>query len=348
MVRDTHRHLYLVIPSLFRAAHIHASGDVNTPSAPALETLLARAVTATNEAYGSLEAALFALFGVEATGEDDLPVASVTRVLDMGVIDQDWWIRADPVHLRPEQDRLILIDSSKLEITEDEASSMAAEIMGAYADDGWLLKLPRPDRWYLKPSKVPAITTTPLPEVGGRDIHAYLPQGKDGMTWHGVLNEIQILLHTANANVLREQQGKLPVNSVWFWGGGRLPKMTSMGWTKVWSEEPVSLALARLSETPTSGIPQGFLEWQLSAATQGDYMVVLDRGRNAAQHSDFPAWSEFLGYLEREWMAPLFDALKNSALDRVTLISDNSRSYSLTPRHARRWWRRRRPLQAYR
>ncbi len=314
---------------------------------PALETLLARAESLTRALPASFEATVFSLFDISAVDDQDIPVAAVTRVLDMGVIDKGWWLRADPVHLHPDRDRLILTDSGMLNITQDEASRLTTEIMEVYAADGWLLKAPRPDRWYLKPRRTPSITTTPLANVINRDIHPYLPQGKDGVAWHGVLNEIQILLHTANTNVEREQQGKLPVNSLWFWGGGKLPQMKPVQWTQVWSEESVSLALARLSEITTSGMPDSFAAWQRQTQKPGEHLVVLDGARSAVQYGDLEEWAGFMEKLERDWMIPLLDALKDQTLAGLSLYSDTGKGYCLTSRHARRWWCRRRSLFHY-
>ena len=71
----------------------------------------------------------------------------------------------------------------------------------------------------------------------------YLPTGKDGKQWHTVLNEMQILLHTAQVNIERERRGDLPINSLWFWGSGRLPQeIQRVDWARVHSEEPASFA----------------------------------------------------------------------------------------------------------
>ena len=101
----------------------------------------------------------------------------MTRFLDMGVLDNDWWIRADPVHLQADRDRLILVDAAALDLTQDEANRLAAELQEPYRADGWLLKAPRPERWYLKPPTAPQITTTALPDVVARNIQQYLPRG---------------------------------------------------------------------------------------------------------------------------------------------------------------------------
>ena len=314
----------------------------------ALETLLTRAEQKP-QAGGPTgpEHDLFRLFGLEQEENTDLPVAAVSRMHDMGVIDNDWWLCADPVHLSLEHDHLILADARKLDIAPDEADRLVTEIMEVFTADGWLLKAPRPDRWYLKLARAPKMTTTLLSQVIGRDVHPFLPRGPDGMAWHTTLNEIQILLHTTAVNAEREKNGKLPINSLWFWGGGHLPRIQPVSWTRIWSKEPISLSLARLSGTPSENTPDRFDDWRKQAGRPGEYLVVLDDAQHAALYADAPGWSSALQRLERDWMMPLLQALKSNAIANATLITDTGMSFSLTSRQARRWWRFRRPLTAY-
>lgn len=337
----------LLVPGLFGLPMgALATADEGMPAAPFLETLLTRADPVPGFA-GGLERQVFTLFGVEPPADGDLPVAAVTRALDLGVIDKGWWLRADPVHLRPERDRLVLFDTQAVPLSQEEATRLAAEVSESYGTEGWLLKAPRPGRWYLKPPRAARIVTTPLPEVVNKDIHPYLPQGKDGKAWHTILNEVQILLHTAAVNAEREQREQLPINSLWFWGGGRLPGISSVAWVHVYSEEPISLALARLSEVPSSACPADFADWQRQARRPGAHLVVLDQARGLVQYGERRGWLEFIERLERDWIEPMFQALRGREIAAATLCADD-RAYRLAAAQTRRWWRRRRPLAAHR
>lgn len=342
---SSRKHLTFYLPGLFSAPR-NSEGPENSFSA--LETLLVRSEQKEPDASPGYEEGLFALFGLRKEENTDLPVAAVTRMLDMGVIDNDWWLRADPVHLGLERDGLILADAQRLDITREDANRLVAEIMEVFSADGWLLKAPCPERWYLKPSRVPKITTTSLSRVVGRDVHPFLPCGLDGKSWHTTLNEIQILLHTTTVNSERERSGKLPINSLWFWGGGQLPRITSVSWTQVWSNEPISLSLARLSGTPGESVPDGFGDWCRRANKPGEHLVVLDQAQCAVLYADSVHWNDILHSLERNWMSPVLEALKSGVIASVRLITDTGMNFSLTSREARCWWRRRRPLTVYR
>jgi hypothetical protein len=331
----------LVVPGLF--------GPALTPpqlTLPGLETLLARGDRIDDER--EFEALLFDLFDIRAEAGQDLPVAAVTRVLDLGVIDKSWWLRVDPVHLRPDRDRLLLADATMLHLTQEEADQLVAEVMETYAGEGWVLKAARPNRWYLRPPTVPNIKTWPLPVVVGRNIHDYLPQGPDAKRWHTLLNELQILLHTARVNQAREQSGALTINSLWFWGGGRLPELKQVRWTRVWTAEPVSLALARLCEAPSAPVPAGAREWLDIAEAPGEHLIVLDEARSAVQYGDVETWGSFVENLEAEWIIPLLAALRSKTLEYLALYTESARGFTLNVKTRRRWWRRRRRLNSYR
>lgn len=291
-----------------------------------------------------MEGALFALFGIDAPSDGDLPAAAVTRVVDMNVIDGEWWLRADPVHLRPERDRLILLDAQLVPIGAEEAQALVAEPhadvrrrgLGAQGTASGPVVSPAAAR--------AASRHHTLGDVVGRDIHAHLPRGEAGPAWRSLLNEMQILLHTARANESREARGELAINSVWFWGGGRLPAVPPASWARVHSSEPLALGLARLAGIPSAPVPARFADLRLG---EGRTLVVLDGVRPAAQYREPRNWQEAIQRVERDWIAPVYEAVRAGALAEATLCADDSRLFRLSGRGARRWWRRRRPLEAY-
>src|SRR4030066_31854 len=138
---------------------------------------------------------------------------------------------------------------------EGETQRLVAELNEPLAQAGWLLKAPRPERWYLKPPAAAAITTTPLAAANGRNVQPLLPQGPDRKARHTRLNEIQILLYTSPVNAAREARGLLPANSVWFWGGGGPAPPGGGGWTRVSSDDPLCLGLARLAGVSSGPLP---------------------------------------------------------------------------------------------
>ncbi|MBI5611734.1 MAG: hypothetical protein HY942_01480 [Gammaproteobacteria bacterium] len=343
MTAAADRRLALLVPGLFGPAERPGGGERRFA---ALETVLARADRRVRDVVG-FEARLFDLFGVARPPDSDWPVASVTRIVDAGVVDNDWWMRADPVHLNANSGGLILTDAAELDLTQQEAGGLVAELMEIFTADGWLFKAAHPQRWYLRPLTPPDIRTHALPDIVGRDIDSYLPYGPDAKAWHTILNEIQILLHTSNVNQAREARGELPVNSLWFWGAGRLPQLGGTDWTRVWSDEPLGLGLARLAGIPGAKLPDSPPRW-LQDAPAGSQLAVLDQARRAAGCGDGEDWEERMRELDERWVAPALQALNQNAVQQLTLYTDRGAEFTLNKRALRRWWRRRRPLEHYR
>ena len=308
---------------------LYIPGLFTRPVAPlALRRLLARADRLPGGGEGAMER-LFALLSIAPDASQDLPIAAVTRVADMGVIDREWWIRADPVYLEPGRDSLML--RTGLDLTLEEASQLVAELNESLSQDGWLLKAPRPHRWYLKPPAAPTIRTTPLAAVVGRDVHPLLPQGEDYKIWHTRLNEIQILLHTSPVNAAREARGALPANSVWFWGGGRLPRTGTVHWAQFWGDGPLAQGLARLTGVPNQPVPVNGAQF-LSQPIRGEHLIVLEQppldDANALQT------------IANDWFTPLVVAVHKKKIDNLSLISDTGPMLIYRKGHGWRFWRR--------
>lgn len=326
------RHVTLLIPRLFdNRSRAAAKLSLAAPASPAtLTTLLARADRRTLPVDG-LEVRLFQLFGLHMNPEQDLPIAAVTRVADMGIVDNDWWIRADPVHLEPQRAGLVL--DPLTDLTRDEADRLTAELNEVLRTDGWLLKAPHPLRWYLKPPGAPLLTTTPLRHVIGLDVHPHLPQGPDRKTWHTRLNELQILLHTSTINAAREARGAKTANSLWFWGGGRLPTAVASPWDEVVAGDAVSLGLARVLSIAHQPLPASAAVWLSFSDRPKRSLIVLDEVTALAGSQDLQALAE-------NWLRPLTRAVHSGSVRSLTLISDSGPEFTYRRRHRWYFWRR--------
>lgn len=348
------RHLTLIVPGLFGVPPPEDTAPA--PRAPALEKLLARAnpVAAGVQGVGQHglsaqtgEALLCALFGIHATDVDDLPVAAITLLADSGVSDGDWWIRADPVHLSPRGAGLILSGSELLDLSREESLRLIAELGQIFTPDCWRLEALQPHRWYLRPAKPAHIHTHSVDEVWGRDIGGYLPGGPDARSWHMLLTEVQLLLHASPLNVEREQRGRPPVNSLWFWGGGVLPRVGQGTWTAVWSDGPLARGLGHLAGAALHALPPEAEDWLQAADVAGAHLLAFEPGPMIGQRGDGTAWRQSVECFEQRWLSPLLGALRAGDIASLTLYSERGAGRRLVRAGLWRWWRRRRPLSCY-
>ncbi len=345
------RSITLYIPGLFAAAAEPAQLVALLKEMPfddltALELLLARAQQRSE--HGGIEQRLFSLFGIPAA-VGDWPVAAVTRLVDGGTEDGHYWLRADPVHMQPSHDQVIMAGNHPLNVSGAEMAQLRDEFNQLCREDGLQLETPVNQRWYLRVERTPQITTTPLPAVVGQNIYPHLPQGAEGLYWNKLLSEVQMLFYGSSVNQQRRQQGLPEINSLWFWGGGLLPVVnaTTTPWQQLWSNEVLSRGLARLTQVKMSSLPATSEEWLEQAAVAGHHLVVLDGMRQLYnQPEELMEWQGLVQELNQSWFAPLLAALRSGDLGEITLISDSHR-FQLSRKQLGRWWKRRRPFSRY-
>ncbi len=326
----------LLVPGLFGPVPMHPA---DVPRLPALERLLARA----DRLHGPASHPLTALserFGVRSERERDLPSAPFCRLFDdPGGDASGYWLHADPVHLRPDRDQLLLFDARHLDLHPEEAEALAAEFNAHFGADGLRLRTPVPDRWYLGLDSDPDIRTTPVDLASGRGIRPLMPKGKEAANWAALLNETQMLFHHSPVNQERERSGRLGVSGIWPWGGGRLPMAPlRSAYGLVLAEHPFALGLARAAGANDGPVPEDEGTLALDESGQG-LLVFWDRLWPAVRDADPDAW--VLGIRRLEHLASgLLDAVGQGRVEPLDLDPCDGSLFRVTRRALRRFWRR--------
>ena len=331
--------VHLVVSDLFLPHEVAAEACTGL-KLPALEKLLARARPAPLPTE-SLEAWLCGAFGVLGQA-----IAATTLRADGMEPGTAYWLRADPVHLRIQRDQLIL--HPDVPLGADEAAQLCASLNAHFAKEGLRFFAPHPQRWYLQLDAAPGMTTHPVAQVAGRNVHAYLPQGPDALRWHGVFNEIQMLLFDHAVNQAREARGELPINSVWLWGGGYAAGQLARPFANVCGDSALAGAFAQAAGIPCESLPDDVARY--IAGDNGDVLIVQEELRRALQHGDLHAWRDGLQRFEQYCAAPLLDALRAGRITQLTLDilqAGASRRFMLTRGAVWKLWRRAKPLACH-
>jgi hypothetical protein len=290
---------------------------------PALQRLLGRGRRTVCRAAG-VEAALCEALGIER--QHDWPLAPIGLEADGGPLDDAYWLRTDPVHLRLMRDHIVLAPEQPV-LTADEAQALTAAIGKHFGDTSRPLAL-TPQRWYLAFNPAPEFTTTPPSLAAGRDVQHFLPQGRDAARFRAWLNEVQMLLHDHPVNQAREARGLLPANALWPWGGGVRPIVP-----------PQTLRIA--CETDTLQAIVRFAGATLVPASHPHPdLIVFDGFTTPVQTGDLSNWRDAL----RRFDAQLAHLLRLRAqLD----VCDPVHGIACQLQRWRRWtfWRRSPPLR---
>ena len=330
----------LLVPDLFWPASA-GNEPYSGLELPALETLLARGRRVRTPG-ASLERWLAARYRLA----EGAPLAPFSLRGDRGEPGDDWWLRADPVHLEVHGDRLMLADASRLAVTPEEAREFAAALNARFAGEGILFVAPTPQRWYVRSANEPRLVTAPTSEAAGKNVEALLPRGEDGARWRRLITEAQMLLHQHPVNEAREQQGRPAVNSIWIWGAGRDRRLDA-AYDELWTDHPVAAGLAAASNVTPRPLPASAASL-LESGHGGTQLAVLSLPATA--FGDVTDWRESVANLERSWAAVLLGGLWDAALDTLTLHGlgpDRGYTSVLTRRDRLYFWRARRPLGRY-
>ncbi len=250
------------------------------------------------------------------------PAAALTRLLDAGEGEARGasWLRADPAHIRPDINGARLLGvGANLGLDQADVAALLPALRPLFGDAGFALDAPHPSRWYLRLS-----AGTPLPafaapdEALGDDVFDHAQRGDAARRWRALESEVQILLHNHPHNAARLAAGRVPVNALWFWGGGDLPDAVSAAVPTVYSDDPAVLGAARLGKL--QGMPLPVFD-----QIEGDALVDL-RGQRDVR-----------ALLER-WLAPA------AARGEATFDFADGVVLRLHPSQRWRFWRR--PLAA--
>lgn len=253
---------------------------------------------------------------------DHWPMAALTRQMDAGDAAGSAWLRADPSYVRPDINgaRLLAIGAALGMDDEDRAAFLPA-LRPLFGDAGFPIDAPHPSRWYLRlppGAKLPAFAEPG--DALGADLFDHLAEGSEGRRWRVLLGEAQVVLHNHPRNAQRAEQGRPPVNSLWFWGGGVLPDAVRPAHAALRSGDEIALALADAAGIARP-LPAVF------GLESGDEMFDLHEARDLAA-------------LERDWLLPACAALARGELRQLVLDLADGRSWSFTRGQRWRFWRK--------
>lgn len=251
--------------------------------------------------------------GVDAT----VPAAAITRQFLAGDAGDDLWLSADPAWVQPDMNGVRLLACGQMQLDMDAAQAFAEVLRPVFDEAGMQLEISTPDRWHLR---LPPDTSLPdfaAPEQAlGEDLAQHVPQGAQGRRWRVLLNDIQVLLHQHPLNAQRQAHGWAPINSLWLWGGGRLPTLSSQ-LSGVVSDDLLLRALAA-----RAGVSLQARTPETASAAPANWLVDLQ---------DLPASA-----IATQWWPTLQSVLNQRA---VRLHFASGQRWQRRPWHRWRFWR---------
>lgn len=325
--------LHLLVTGLCPDFGPHAQAAFASLHTPALARLLGRG-RPTTLGSSALSQRLARLYGLAP--DSDPPLAALGLLADgIDPGESQWWF-AEPVHLQLMLDHLRLEGGSALNLDATEAEELVAALNQHFAGEISILA-PVPMRWYARFNTPLTATCTPLDAAMGHTVTPLMPGGPDGARLRRAMNEAQMLLHAHPLNQAREARGLPPVNSLWFWGGGRRAAIHSPP-VALHADNASARALAFAAGSAFTSLPARFSEID---GNEVEHWIVLDRLHSLACNGRTEAWRETLQEMEAAWFAPTLEALTRGQLDRIKMecLGDTAFGVEASAWDLRKFWK---------
>lgn len=259
---------------------------------------------------------LINLFTEQAATANALPVA----MLRGGSANS---LCADPCYLHPDRDKLRLFYRD-IELSIEEAEALCARVQGLFEEFGARLIIETAEHWLIELEHPIDVEFNALEGLHGQTVTGFLPSGADAQQWIRLWNEVQMSLFDCPENQAREAAGKVPINSLWFWGQGTLPDLES--WEHISGGDRM---LARLAEASHSPYQADVATYKQIDAEMALHVMAFDKQQD---------WQKQLDALTQHWLMPAFQALKRWQLNELEVIVPEWGSYRLTPLRSWKIW----------
>lgn len=301
-----------------------------------------------------LEALVCEQHGLRAT--PDYPIAAIAasadELDDAPPQDDGYWLRADPVHLVLQRDCFSLSEPIPLAIDVEHAKDLIKSLNQHFAQDGLTFLTGKSDltgksgAWYLHTNDEVHIKTTLPFLAAGKNVHQFMPQGERAAKWLTVINEAQMLLHEHPANVARESNRELAINSIWLSGGGKMSALAKNAIVKnTVPVNSVDLVIA------SSVFYQG-----LAAVVSSDYLVCPIQPDDILQHVEAQKIKHVrlqlpqLNNLDHLWFKAILAAVRDKKIKQLTLnlgFYEKTLIAEIAPFDLYKFWRKIRPVAHY-
>ncbi len=150
-----------------------------------------------------------------------------------------WVAAADPVHLEARLDHLCLYALKGAQWPGSDLRAIFDFLQKSLGDDTSFAFVRIGKFGYLRGDETMATAMVSAAVIDGQEPDAFMPSGESAAGYHRLSGEMQMCLHDHEINLRREAQGLMPVNAVWFWGGGKAPQKTAQKLPPLFGDDPL-------------------------------------------------------------------------------------------------------------
>jgi hypothetical protein len=233
----------------------------------------------------------------------------------------EYWLTYELAHLVADMTQVSVgALESELALTEAEIQAFEAACASELTQAGWQVH----GRLLGATDTRDCVLVNPE-TAAAASMHETMPSGRDAPGIRRLMTELQMTLHAHPLNARREQAGAPVVNAAWLWGGGRRPAVSDRSLSRCFGSDPYLRSLCHLHGQKCDDAP--------AAPTAIDFetnSIVVLSGISLTD-------------LDRQWLAPLAQAVRKRRLHRLELVLDEW-SLTATASGFAKFWRRPSPI----
>lgn len=304
---------------------------------PSVESLVAGALLSNETESGAAYLTWLADYSVAGSHNDQThkhnqPAATV--------------MRTDPAYQQIDMNNATLGNPLELELSVAECTALQETLNHHFKEDGIRFQSKDPHRWYCHFDSSLQVTTTPTSASIGRDVASVRPTGDDARRWRSKLAEIEMLLFEHPVNTARQENNKLPVNTLWLWGEGIPASSAGVKNTSIYSDNFYTRSVASYLGLQCNDLPDTAAAMQV---VEESTLIVIDKFTQP--NSLQPNSHEYLQWFDEIISDQLWMRLQSTNWPKVTLWLGDNRLYhvqaSVKKQFFRRLFQKPKPLSAY-
>ena len=171
----------------------------------------------------------------------------------------------------------------------------------------------------------------------GKKADPYIEQSRQALPWYKLVNEMQMFMHQHDINSDRQASGLLPINSLWFWGAGNLPKLTAnnINW---FCDDELLRQFARVS-----GISCANLDEVQTHDFNYDSIIVDMALLEALKITSAASLQALLSNMETALFKPLLQRIRSHKCE-LRLRAGSSNDLILNRYSTYQWWKKSKSL----
>lgn len=278
-------------------------------------------------------------FGMAASVSDTSPpiAAALMQTLALAPRVGAWFV-VQPVHIHIARDHLVLTDPRQLALSEQEARVLFDIAQPLFAEAGKDLEYGNASTWFVRADDWAELRTATPDAASGHNIDIWMPKGPGERNWRKVQNEVQMHWFNHPLNEEREAHRRKPVNSIWLWGGSRVPTDIRPGrYMHAYNLPDWMQAFASFVQHHAHVDDAN----RLHETADGNGILLLDNLLEPALSNDWARWLDGMRALEEGWFSPLLQALKDGRIGTLSLVlTHDSRIANFTASRSslRKFW----------